>query len=204
MEYTCCGTCCCTLHLSHFAPTVYQHHAECASSCCATSTCVSHLVLLPKQDTTTHCQPAAPPPLPVTVAVRMNTRRQAMAASRKASPNRPILAGNAPLNNGSLGSQAICGGNSLVADNQVTNCRIVSTYSGGASSCSAVKIGDRLLATAGACVLMNWALLTITTYTSDTQVPLQPVAHSHSQCVRAFAKYKHQLQPLATTTAVDV
>lgn len=51
---------------------------------------------------------------------------------------------------GAVDPQAICGGNSLVADNQYTNCRIVTTYGNGMStSCSAVKIGDKLLGTAG-------------------------------------------------------
>lgn len=65
---------------------------------------------------------------------------------------------------GDVDPQAICGSNSLVADNQNTNCRIVTTYSNGVStSCSAVKIGDKLLATAGephaalsSCMFQGW------------------------------------------------
>lgn len=50
----------------------------------------------------------------------------------------------------SVDSQAICGGNSLVADNRNTNCRIVTTYGNGVStSCSAFKMGSNLLGTAG-------------------------------------------------------
>jgi hypothetical protein len=44
---------------------------------------------------------------------------------------------------------AICGGNSLVPDNSIPNCRLVISFGSSTFTCSAFKIGDRLLGTAG-------------------------------------------------------
>lgn len=93
-----------------------------------------------------------------TVRLRRTSRREAAAALRKAQPWRPLLtskpasaAGNSSTD--SVDPQAICGTNSLVADNSFTNCRIVTTYSNGVStSCSASKIASNILATAGHCL----------------------------------------------------
>lgn len=83
------------------------------------------------------------------VRLRRTSRLQAAAALRRAQPWRPLLQ-SAPTDGDSPTPQAICGSNSLVADNSNTNCRIVTTYGNGvATSCSATKIGNNYLATAG-------------------------------------------------------
>lgn len=91
--------------------------------------------------------------LPPTVLLRRTSRREAAAALRKAQPWRPLLQpkpASALNSTASVDPQAICGTNSLVADNSFTNCRIVTTYSNGVStSCSASKIASNILATAG-------------------------------------------------------
>lgn len=96
--------------------------------------------------------------MPPAVLLRRTSRRAAAAALRKAQPWRPLLQPKpaAALNStASVDPQAICGSNSLVADNSFTNCRIVTTYSNGVStSCSASKIAANILATAGWC----WAV----------------------------------------------
>jgi ethanolamine utilization protein EutQ (cupin superfamily) len=50
-------------------------------------------------------------------------------------------------------SQVVCGANGLIRTSLTNHCRIVSIWSNNrASSCSAVKVGDRHMATAGHCI----------------------------------------------------
>lgn len=50
-------------------------------------------------------------------------------------------------------SQVVCGANSLIRTSLDNHCRIITYWPGNrASSCSAVKVADRHMATAGHCV----------------------------------------------------
>lgn len=74
-----------------------------------------------------------------------------------------------------IGTESICGFNSLVADDSKTNCRIVSTYpNGAASSCSAWKFGDKLLGTAGKLLTTD-----LTFFGADASNPAQHSNRSH-------------------------
>ena len=82
------------------------------------------------------------------VAVKRHSKLEAAAAARRAKPWRPVLGPQSASSD--VDPQAICGANSLVADNSLSNCRIVTTYGNGAAfTCSAFKFADRLLGTAG-------------------------------------------------------
>jgi len=85
------------------------------------------------------------------VCVKRNNRAQAARAWGRAKPWRPLL--NNGTDTGPIGTESICGANSLVADNSITNCRILSRYGNNYFTCSAFKIGERLLGTAGGCHL---------------------------------------------------
>lgn len=129
--------------------TVHQQQSNWCMACIGITTCYyfvvpgSDAVLIYHELHASLCSAPA-------VRLRRTSKLQAATALRRAQPWRPLLEPTAANSTESIDSQAICGGNSLVQDNQVINCRIVSTYGNGqATSCSAVKIGDNLLATAG-------------------------------------------------------
>lgn len=87
------------------------------------------------------------------VAVESNSRAQAAKARQRAQSWAPVLDNS--TDRGPIGTESVCGYNSLVADNSITNCRIVSSFGGTAFSCSAFKIGDNLLGTAGKVTCMT-------------------------------------------------
>jgi hypothetical protein len=81
--------------------------------------------------------------------LRRNTRLEAERARNNATIN--VLTAADTL--AEITGQVVCGANSLTPTNFNVHCRIVATFpNGGSGSCSAAKVGNNRLATAGHCV----------------------------------------------------